>query len=402
MTLRLRMIDAAQEEIILSYFSTTEESDPAQILAALKIAAERGVKVRFMVDYLSDRLSANMLKYLGEIGIEMRYFNAPTLRNIFRFDRRMHDKLLIVDRHYLLVGGRNLDERYFEPDLNVSGTFYDYDEMYTGTVAREAAQYFDERWKSSWTTRANMRRNERRTRRPDNREEYILLEAGTEAAYNLRKSEARDKPLEQLVIKPCTKVAFVANHPHKRKRNRPVEEAFIAEIDRAQKTIDLQNAYILFTRPVKRSLRNALDRGVQVRIVSNSLQSFDIPTFYGSYLNLRPRLLRWGIEIHEFRKAQTMHSKVAIMDSATTIVGSFNLDPRSAKRNSETIVIAYDTAAAHSLTNYFQTSLDSSWTILPNGMPEGETKRHPNSSFFKRLKITLWRFTIGPLIRDFM
>ena len=108
------------------------------------------------------------------------------------------------------------------------------------------------------------------------------------------------------------------------------------------------------------------------------------------------------MEIHEFRKAQTMHSKIAVFDTATTIVGSFNLDPRSAKRNSETIVIAYDTSAANSLTNYFQTSLDSSWTILPNGMPEGETKRHPNTKFFKRLKITLWRFTIGPIIRDFM
>ncbi len=402
MTLRLRMIAGAKEEVLISYFSTTEEPNPAQILGVLKEVAEKGVRVKFMVDHMNNKLSPNMMKYLGQLGVEIRFFNEPVLRNIFRIDRRMHDKLLIIDRQYLLVGGRNLDQKYFEPDLNVSGTFYDYDEMYAGEVARNAAEYFLARWTSSWTTRANQKRIVRLTQSEAQVEEFILLEAQAQAAYNLRLSQNRDKSLETMISGSCSSVEFVSNRPKRRRRCRDVEKAFISEIDKARHTVDLQNAYILFTRPFKISIRNALDRGVKVRVLSNSLQSFDIPVFYGSYLNLRPKLLRWGVEIHEFKKAQTMHSKTAIIDSFTTLVGSFNLDPRSAKRNSETMVIARDSAAALSLTQYFENTQANSWKILPDGMPEGETERHPDTKFGKRLKVTLWRFTIGPLVRDFM
>lgn len=393
--IRKQLIRTAKSELLVSYYALVRDIKPMYIIALLQEAAERGVKIRMILDDYNSNLPKEMLRYLKEHGVATKYYNPMKLANLRRIDRRMHDKYIVVDRSLVLVGGRNLKDGYFNPDLGAKKTFYDLDALFLGDPATQAAEYFDRRWTDSpWV--------EDTTLPKVNDVDYIDLTNTVANAYAEMKAggelSAR-KTVEDYAIVACAKADFVANDPITRARDRSVESAYIREIDHSTISVEIQNPYILPTREMKQAIKRALKRGVRVTMITNSLKSIDIGLTQSAYLNLRPRLLKWGVQIYEFIHTQTLHSKIAIFDGRRVVVGSFNLDPRSAKLNSEDFVVTDDPLAVGPVRAYFDQTTGLSTKIGLNGKPEGYDERHPGTTFGQRLLNVIFRFTIAPILR---
>lgn len=394
--IRKQLIRTAKSELLVSYYALVREIKPMYIVALLQEAAERGVKIRMILDDYNSNLPNEMLRYLKEHGVVTKYYNPMKLRNLGRIDRRMHDKYIVVDRKLVLVGGRNLKDGYFNPDLGAKKTFYDLDALFLGSPATQAAEYFERRWtESPWVEDTTLPKvNEVDYRDLTNTISSAYAEMREAGELSVRKAVA------DYAIVACAKADFVATDPITRGRDRSVEAAFIREIDAAKVSVEIQNPYVLPTKEMKQAIKRALKRGVRVTIITNSLKSIDIGLTQSAYLNLRPRLLKWGAEIYEFIHSQTLHSKIAIFDGRRVVVGSFNLDPRSAKLNSEDFVVTDDPLAVGPVRAYFNQTTGLSTKIGRNGKPEGYDERHPGTSFGQRLLNVLFRFSIAPLLRS--
>ena len=395
--IRKNLLAAAQKEIIICYFNFTEMEPPYTMLALLKEARKRGVKTQVIVDKFSSTMSRAMHRYLLDIGAELKYFNPIVPRRLFRADRRLHDKFIAIDNEYLLVGGRNITTDYFEPDLEKEGSFYDIDALFSGKPAQEAVAYFRERWHSPWMS--GVERPKRWTRKDQRLYDDIVHHLQLSSK---KEQEKNEEGPSNVTYSYCTEARFVANHPSMMKRNTPVEDEYLREIDSARTSIDFLNSYVLFSERMYMALQRAKNRGVRIRIGGNSLKSTDLPLVFAEYLNMRRQLLKLDYEIYEFIHAQTMHAKIAIFDERKAIVGSFNLDPRSAFRNSETIVVTDEPVAVAQLADYFQKTLALSTRIDKSGRPEGHKKRYHEVHWKRRLETAIYRYTIAPLLYSFL
>ncbi len=393
---RKKLIRMAKSEILISYYyAIARDEKSLYFLALLKEAVARGVKVKIILDDLETKVSADAREFLKDSGIELRFYNELNLKHLPRFDRRMHDKFAITDRQFLMVGGRNISDRYFNSDIEAKHTFYDIDELFYGKVAEDAGVYFDQRWDSSWV---NVK-----TRVIPERKDYEDFKNKVAAAYAEMNTSGELSTIvtsAEMKIQACEVSKFYANDPQTKRRDRSLENIYIDEIKSAQVSIDLQNPYGIFTSRFKRAIKDALKRGVQVRVITNSLESNDLLLAQSAYLNLRPRLMRWGTRVFEFLHRQTLHSKIAIFDQKKIIVGSFNLDPRSARLNSLNIVVTDDPSAVNPIRAYFAATLDLASEIGSDGIPEGADERHPGTTFGRRLVNSIYRYTIAPLLRS--
>ncbi|HUS30568.1 MAG TPA: phospholipase D-like domain-containing protein, partial [Kofleriaceae bacterium] len=125
----------------------------------------------------------------------------------------------------------------------------------------------------------------------------------------------------------------------------------------AQHTIYIANSYFVPPRRLRKHLKAAVARGVRVVVVTNSLHSTDAWWMYYASLNYYKELLGAGIEVYQYRGTETLHSKTMLVDGKLAVIGSYNLDPRSAASNSESIVTVRDGAAVGELAADFQAML---------------------------------------------
>jgi phosphatidylserine/phosphatidylglycerophosphate/cardiolipin synthase-like enzyme len=128
----------------------------------------------------------------------------------------------------------------------------------------------------------------------------------------------------------------------------------------AQHTIYIANSYFVPPRRLRKHLKAAAARGVKVVVVTNSLQSTDAWWMYYASLNYYKELLGAGIEVYQYRGTETMHSKTMLVDGKLAVIGSYNLDPRSAASNSESLVTVRDGAAVNELAADFNAMLQYS------------------------------------------
>ncbi len=345
-----------------------------------------------LLDDYNSKLPVEMLAFLNNSDIEIRFYNMLNLSNIFRIDRRMHDKYIVVDREHLLVGGRNLKDSYFKLKAKETQTFYDLDILLRGEAAIEAADYFEERWNSHLAQVKKFSRFDE--------DKYIELEEKIFRTYE--EIEAVDGISIQknaAELEECLDTSFYAFDPNHQIKTESIEDIYVQEINAAQSSIDIQNAYVIFTKPIKKAIQAAASRGVKIRFITNSLKSSDVTLSYSAFRNLRPKLIKWGVEVFEFNELDTLHSKVAVFDNKRFIVGSFNLDPRSARLNSETIILSGDEDHTALISHFFESTLEFSIKIGKNGKPEGAERYNPGASFGKRLLNSVLRFTLAPILR---
>jgi putative cardiolipin synthase len=386
---RLALIEAAERTLDLQYYIMRGET--SQVVAdRLLAAADRGVRVRLLLDDTATFGRERGLAALdGHRNIEVRSFNPFRLRGpryvvqgielAFRgaqLNRRMHNKAFIADAAYAIVGGRNLGDEYFASGGTID--FHDVDVLAGGPVAREAAASFDRYWNSEHAVPISAlvprateeERAGARTVLADIRARYMATAQG-----RALQSSALTKAIAAAQPPPVWAPAkLVADEPHKvegggasaRGADPPIAASLEAMIRSARRDIVVVSAYLIPGDEGMAVLKAARERGVSVRVLTNSLATTDVELVHAAgYARYRVPLVASGVELYELRpqaaapagegsgpssgSRASLHAKALIVDARDVIVGSFNVDPRSLELNTEIGVVLRSPELARTL-----------------------------------------------------
>ena len=383
---RLALAEAATRSIDAQYYDIHADTAGAAFLAALRDAALRGVRVRLLVDDYHAGDLYPMLRGLNAFpNVEVRLFNplperygTPIRRMLLslheytRVNRRMHNKLFIADNQFAVYGGRNIADEYFT--RHGEANFIDLDVLSAGAVVRELSSSFDRYWNSEqvWALEQRLHALERAAKPAERRADFgVRLQefAGPppnvpprdylgQSTVRAQIAEGRLKLLAgsaRLHDDPPDKVLQPAD-PNKAS---PAMRGTLDVIAAAREEVVIVNPYFLPGPVGLRMMGEAQKRGTRVLIVTNSLGSTDEPLVYRAYTHYRPDMLRRGVQLYEFgpdlvRRSNTfgdfgkstprLHAKVVGLDRRWMVVGSVNLDLRSATLNTE-LGVTIDCAA---------------------------------------------------------
>ncbi len=357
-----RALSAAQagRSLDLMYYIWRTDVTGWLLLDALVTAADRGVRIRLLLDDVNVQgFDPAFLALTGHPLIEVRLFN-PTrnrghvirrtfemLLGLARFNRRMHGKLWIADGRLAIIGGRNIGDTYFGTMAADVRTSIDADMLLVGPKVDEMGALFDSYWNLGLSMPIlalwpgfKMNRTAFRHRlarhvgsAPSRRYLARTLDSRTAEAVLAGRLHWTDKV--QLLADPPDKA--YGNH------SAPWMSTAIADILTNAKTeVRLITPYFVPGRAGIAGLTALAARGVRVSLLTNALAATDMLLVYGAYRRYRTALLAAGAFIHEFspvpkkgRKRDVLHSKVFVIDGTQAIVGSLNFDLRSAFTNTE-------------------------------------------------------------------
>lgn len=363
---RLALIDSAVSSLDIQTYLWYPDYSGTILLERALLAAQRGVKVRLIVDDLilqgHDQLIANMQ---AQPNIEFRLFNpwenrssmatraGEMLAQMERLNTRMHDKLLIADGRAAVVGGRNIGDHYF--GLSDAYNFHDTDLLGIGYFGGQANTMFDTFWNGEWVVSAKELTTEPNTDVAQQQWENVqkkVAEASELSAFP-RQPQDWAEELEELV--PTLRIGkskFIFDAASDDHIDQNVISGMFNFFGMAKKELLIMNAYVIPSQPAIDFLQSLHDKGVQVKILTNSLSSHDVPAVNSHYEPWRDDLLEAGVELYELRSDPAiketvvevppmtgeftgLHSKTAVVDRRYVFIGSMNLDPRSAAINTE-------------------------------------------------------------------
>jgi len=400
---RIALIDSARHSIDAQYYLWYGDTAGRLLFHHLLDAARRGVRVRVLVDDLN-----TLLTTASDIGVrddvfalvdalpnlELRIFNPWTQRGLFgrgtealgdmaRLNQRMHNKALIVDNRAAILGGRNIGDEYL--GLHAEFNFHDLDVLGIGPVARQASAVFDAYWNSAWVMSASA------LRRPDAGLDGAAARERLMRSLQAAKSIARfpiaradwSAELSALAarLQPGTS-RVVSDDPGDSGIHHRMAEEMFSFAGGATRELWMINAYIIPGERLLSGLRQGKQRGVDIRIVTNSLASHDVPAVNSHYKGTRRALCAAANELHEMRHdaaiqadvADTpptragfmgLHTKAMVVDRERLYIGSMNFDPRSANINTEMGVFIHSPGLATALAGLIERDMlpANSWRV---------------------------------------
>ncbi len=375
---RLYLIDHATTSLDVQYYIYKDDTIGNLISIHLLKAAERGVRVRILLDDINTAGKDEKLSNLAvHPNIELRLFNPNILRdslrnlallfNINSLGKRMHNKSLIADGTVAIIGGRNIGDDYYIVDTET--LFLDYDALIIGKVVPEIARSFDIYWNSDEAKPAlDVLKKTHNVTSYEEVKAYLLSELKQFEKSTLYRtiinSKFNQKRLQnRLILTVADNAEFYYDPPNKVSRDtnenkHNISQQIKADIARIKKQAIVISPYFIPSDEMMHAFKALRDRGVEVIIVTNSLSSTDVFPVYGGYKDYIEPLLKMGVKIYELKgdslkklakkkrknKKQnppnvSLHTKMIILDDNGLEIGSANIDPRSDKLNTELVMI---------------------------------------------------------------
>lgn len=398
---RAALAEAAQRTLDLQYYIVARDATSTLLLDAALRAAQRGVRVRLLVDDLNvGGRESDLALLAGHANLQVRLFNPFAVRGGFgvarilellgdsaRLNRRMHNKLWIADGAVAVMGGRNLGDAYF--NASPENDFADLDVLAAGPVVGEMSRSFDAYWNSDWAVpiaavvgpappRAELEPGwaEMAARAASLREsDYVLALRATAFGARVRHG--------QLVLVPAPATAhFDVPADPKTAAAETTSAIFPAlreVVEKARRELIIVSPYLVPGAKSVAVLCGLAGRGVRVRILTNSLASTDVPLVHAGYALYRPQLLACGVSLHELRpraageqarriglsSGASLHGKAIVVDGQTVFIGSMNLDPRSKRLNTEVALKIESADLGRELTTLFDeaTTLEQAFRV---------------------------------------
>ena len=389
---RLRLIDQAEKTLDLQYYIWDNDKVGALALHALIGAADRGVKVRLLIDDNNAKSTEGIFLALAQHpNIQVKLFNPYRFRkyraldmllDLKRINRRMHNKSFIADHQVALIGGRNMTNQYFNVSDNYQ--FSDVDVMLFGTAVKDISSSFDEYWNHDYAydvreivdPHAHHLSYESLKQQLDEHYQQITVQNYLNLAkhsYTIDSLMNRNIPLDWV------KAEVVKDSPDKIRAKAKKEEhlnfQLINHLEKPEQNIDLISAYFVPEKKGAKILENLAQNGVEVRVLTNSFKANDVAVVHAFYGKYRQDLLEHGVQLYEFlpaldkdnldkytedlaKKAKinlkglsrsSLHAKLMALDGKQVFIGSFNFDPRSAYLNTEIGVLLDSPALAQTV-----------------------------------------------------
>jgi len=372
--MRVALANSARRTLDLQYYIYREDDTGGYLTQALLKAADRGVRVRLLVDDLNLlRRDDDVTALDAHPRIEVRVFNPFATRrdtywarllNFFsdaaRLNRRMHNKSFIADNLGAIVGGRNIGDEYFDASRDFG--FGDLDVLAVGPIAAEISRSFDRYWNSAFAyppstfgarvmAKVWMERLRRRLGR------HFIRMRKSDYTTRVFKTDLATQLSERHLTLEWAKAELLADPPEKIVE--PPDIASTGPYDQLQVLAEQATAEILLVSPYfvpgeagMTALRGLRSRNVRVRVLTNSLASTDVAAVHAGYARYRAAMLGMGIELYELKPIvptggrrrrkimfgsarASLHAKTFVFDRRRVVIGSMNLDPRSVYLNTE-------------------------------------------------------------------
>jgi putative cardiolipin synthase len=374
---RLYLIDHATSSLDVQYYIYKDDSIGNLISIHLIKAAERGVRVRILLDDINTAGKDEKLSYLAvHPNIELRLFNPNMLRdslrnlalllNINSLGKRMHNKTLIADGSAAIIGGRNIGDDYYVIDTET--LFLDYDALIIGKVVPEIAKSFDIYWNSEEAVPASdiLKKNHTKASYEEIKA-YLLSELKIFEKSNLHHTVIRSKfnqkrSQNRLIMTVANSAEFYYDPPDKvsrdqNKNKHNISQQIKSDMKRIKKQAIVISPYFIPSDALMHEFKTLRDRNVEVIVVTNSLSSTDVFPVYGGYKGYIKPLLEMGVKIYELKGDSlkklakkkkiknppkvSLHTKMIILDDDELDIGSANIDPRSNKLNTELVMLIH-------------------------------------------------------------
>ena len=375
---RLSLIDKAEKRLDLQYYIWDNDKVGSLALHALIRAADRGVKIRLLIDDNNAKSTEGIFLALAQHpNIEVKLFNPYRFRkyraldmilDLKRINRRMHNKSFIADHQVALIGGRNMTNQYYNVSDNYQ--FSDVDVMLVGTAVKDISHSFDEYWSHEYAYKVQEVVNqsahhlsyESLKRQLDEHYERVTVQNYMDLTSN---SQAIDSLMSRDIQLDWVKAEVVKDSPDKIKSKAKKKEhlnfQLIQHLEQPEKNVDLISAYFVPEKKGAKMLTDLTKDGVKVRVLTNSFKANDVAVVHAFYGKYRQNLLEHGVQLYEFlpalnkndldkntedlaKKAKvsikglsrsSLHAKLMALDEKQVFIGSFNFDPRSAYLNTE-------------------------------------------------------------------
>lgn len=430
---RLRMLELAQSSVDAQYFILKKDRAGQLFAAGLLAAADRGVKVRMLIDDIfSPGVDEAFTILSSHPNIEIRIFNplsrslrfSSYLTEFTRINRRMHNKSFTVDNSLSIVGGRNIGEEYFELKQDVQ--FDDYEVMVIGEVVRDISDGFDAFWNNdlsvpieAFQTRVD----------PGALDEWRVavketLEGQKTGLYATALNSKLLDDLKTRKLRPAiADASLFTDTPEKIAAaiGDGEQAILVAEFARrlraATDEVIIVTPYYVPQELGAELVEELLGKGVRVMVITNSLASTNHVPVHSGYARYRKRLLAAGAEFYEIRadgvtaendwgnkpEVKTLHSKATVMDRHTIFIGSLNFDPRSIYINTEMGLFIDSDELGGRFTDLLIDGLSSAawkvdldendklrWTYDHEGQREVVYKE-PGASWWRRFQVGFYR-----------
>jgi putative cardiolipin synthase len=384
---RILLATAADKSIDLQYYIWHDDEAGAMLFDAVWQAARRGVRVRILLDDLNtEGLDAALSVLVAQPNVEVRLYNPFAQRDarlvafagdFARLNRRMHNKSFTVDNSVSVVGGRNIGNEYFAADSDVA--FVDLDAMVVGAVVPEISREFDTYWNSASAYPAAALVG---TAAPQDVERAMqstaAKRAGADAAQFLqavagnaivRDLLARDLAFEwttaRVMYDPPQKTLGETGGQHVLLFSQLIERLGAPAL-----SLDIVSPYFVPGDAAVAAMTSLAQRGVRVRVLTNSLSSTDVAAVHAGYAKRRTELLRGGVRIFELKRtaaaearerwgslgsysATGLHAKVLAVDEGRIFIGSLNFDQRSYLLNPEMGLVIDSEPLARAAARFF-------------------------------------------------
>ena len=442
---RALLADAAERTLDVQYYIWHADMSGTLLLDALRRAAARGVRVRMLLDdNNTSGLDSTLSPFAALPNVEVRLFNPFAARgwralgfltDFARLNRRMHNKSFTADNQATIVGGRNVGDEYFGGDAQL--LFFDLDVLAIGQVVSDVSEDFDRYWNSTSAYPA-----------------ASLLPPPTpesEQALDLRLQSQRKDPGARRYEQAVAASTFVADMNGRRLAfdwaavhlvsddpGKVLGTAADSELlwNRLKRIVAKPRVELILASPYFVPGEKGVEdfaamaaSGVQVTVLTNSLEATDVPAVHAGYAKRRVPLLRAGVALYELKRGvdphtmidarrptgsrgpgasgtpgssgSSLHTKAFTVDRERAFIGSFNFDPRSARLNTEMGFIIDSPTLARSMVEALRPRLAENayrvrlgdrgqlqWVETVDGR-EVVHEQEPGTSFWRRLGVSI-------------
>lgn len=388
---RIQLIDKAEKTLDLQYYIWDNDKIGALALYKILQAAERGVKVRLLMDDNNAKSMEGIYLALDQhTNIDVKLFNPYKFRklrpidmvlDLKRINRRMHNKTFTADNLVTLIGGRNMSNQYYNVSENYQ--FSDVDVMLVGQAVDDITHSFDEYWNHPYAYPVrNIVSHASPLRFPSLKEQLTrhYEEVTVQNYLDLsNKSHDFEDWLNQSIQLDWVEAKIIQDSPEKVKAQAKKEQhlnfQLIERLKKPEKSVDIISAYFVPQVEGTTHLTELAQDGIDIRVLTNSFKANDVALVHAFYSKYRQELLQNGVQLYEFLPAlpekfqnvnnaeiskrskvslkglsrSSLHAKLMALDDKQVFIGSFNFDPRSANLNTEIGVILNSPSLANAV-----------------------------------------------------
>ena len=374
---RFFLIDNATTSLDVQYYIYENDSIGEVFSAHLLLAAQRGVRVRILLDDLSTAGKDDKLQKLAlHPNVELRLFNPNKLRKSFRniamlmnldsLGKRMHNKSLIADGSVAIIGGRNIGDVYFAATTKT--LFLDYDILCIGSVVPQISKAFDIFWNSEQAVPSSEVLGSKYTDFQHIKKEFIQTLKQQRKTFDssrlgkavINSNFSRRVKNHKLILTVAKKTHFFYDMPSKVNRDENnvtghISQQISKDLKKAHSNVMIISPYFIPSDEMLTHIKTLRKSGVEVSIITNSLASTDVFPVYAGYKDYIKPLLKMGVKLYELKPDSfqslikskkvkkvpnlSLHTKMILVDNKKLAVGSANIDPRSDKLNTELFMV---------------------------------------------------------------